>query len=113
MRKELEDRLVKLAQRINHLCKKLDGEENLWLLDVRSRKEVEKDGEIPDAHQIHVTQIPQHLTDIPQNQTVYIFCGSGLRSMLAASYLQREGWRKVVVVLGGLNGWNSKSCPLK
>lgn len=98
---------------VQDLCKKLDGEENLWLLDVRSRKEVEKDGEIPDAHQIHVTQIPQHLTDIPQNQTVYIFCGSGLRSMVAASYLQREGWRKVVVVLGGLNGWNSKSCPLK
>jgi hydroxyacylglutathione hydrolase len=93
---------------VQNLCKKLDREDNLWLLDVRSREEVKKTGEIPGAHQIHVTQIPQHVTDIPQNQTVYVFCGSGLRSMLTASYLQREGCRKVVVVLGGLSGWNSK-----
>lgn len=98
---------------VQDLCKELDREKDLWLLDVRSREEAEEAGEIPGAHQIHVTQIPQHLTDIPQNQTVYVFCGSGLRSMLAASYLQREGWRKGVVVLGGLSGWNSKSCPLK
>jgi len=98
---------------IQNLCKKLDREKNLWLLDARSREEADKAGEIPDAHQMHVTQIPQYLTDIPQTQPVYVFCGSGLRSMLAASYLQREGWQKVVVVLGGLSGWNSKSCPLK
>ncbi len=98
---------------VQNLCKKLDREKNLWLLDVRSGEEVKKAGEIPGAHQIHVTQIPQHVMDIPKNQTVYVFCGSGLRSMLAASYLQREGCRKVVVVLGGLSGWNSKSCPLR
>jgi len=98
---------------VQDLCKKIDSEKNLWILDVRSREEAEKSGEIHGAHQIHVTQIPHHLIDIPQNQTVYVFCGSGLRSMLAASYLQREGWKKVVVVLGGLSGWNSTSCPLE
>jgi hydroxyacylglutathione hydrolase len=98
---------------VQEVCKELDRKKNLWILDARSPEEVTEDGEIPGAHQIHVTQIPQRLTDIPQNQTVYVFCKSGLRSMVAASYLQREGWRKVAVVLGGLSGWNSKSCPLE
>ena len=98
---------------VQELCKKLDHEKDVFLLDVRSSEEVTVAGEIPTAHWIHVTQIPKHLDDIPKNKTIHVFCGSGMRSMVAASYLQREGIKNVVVVLGGLNGWNSTSCPLK
>jgi hydroxyacylglutathione hydrolase len=98
---------------VQELCTKLDREKDLYLLDVRSKEEVKDTGEIPTAHGVHVTQIPKHVDDIPQDQTIYVFCGSGRRSMVAASYLQREGWKKVVVILGGLSGWNSTSCPLE
>jgi len=30
----------------------------------------------------------------------------------AAGLLRREGWENLTVVLGGLAGWNSMSCPL-
>jgi hypothetical protein len=33
--------------------------------------------------------------------------------MIAASLLQREGWTDLVVVLGGLAGWNSVTCTLE
>ena len=42
-----------------------------------------------------------------------VFCGSGLRSMIGASLLQREGWEDVAVVLGGLAGWSSTTCPIE
>jgi len=69
--------------------------------------------EIVDAHHIHITQLPHHLADIPHDREIPIFCGSGLRSTLAASYLRCEGWDAVKVVLEGTKGWNSTACPLE
>jgi hydroxyacylglutathione hydrolase len=44
---------------------------------------------------------------------VFIFCGSGMRATVAASLLNREGWNNLTVVLGGLAGWSSVTCPLQ
>lgn len=102
---------------VQDLCRRLDANEEPWILDVRSAEELEHDGEIPGAHHIHVTQLHRHLAelsdDIPWAQMVTIFCGSGVRSMIAASMLQSTGWPNVRVVLGGLSGWNSASCPIR
>ncbi|MBN1246213.1 MAG: MBL fold metallo-hydrolase [Anaerolineae bacterium] len=97
----------------HELCAQLDTGLAAWILDVRSDEEVAAEGEIPDAHHIHITQIPEHMDEVPQDQLIYIFCGSGLRSMVVASYLQRQGWDALTVVLGGVKGWDSTSCPLE
>ena len=57
--------------------------------------------------------LPQRMGEVPKDRPVFIFCGSGLRSMIAASLLQQQGWTNLNVVLGGLLGWNSVSCPLE
>jgi hydroxyacylglutathione hydrolase len=98
---------------VQRLCHLLDRQNGLWILDVRSSEELESSGEITGAHNIHITQLPRHMDEVPKDRTVNIFCGSGLRSMIAASLLQRQGWKDLVVVLGGLAGWNSVSCPIK
>lgn len=98
---------------VQDLCHRLDGEENLWVLDVRSAKELTHDGEIPGAHHIHITQLPQHLHEVSRASKVTVFCGSGLRAMIGASVLRGAGWRDLAVVLGGVSGWNSSSCPLQ
>ena len=98
---------------VQDLCHHLDMEGEAWILDLRSDEELEGHGEIAGAHQIHVTQLPDRLDEVPQDETVYIFCGSGLRSMIGASLLRRRGWDKVTVVLGGLAGWHSTTCPLE
>jgi hydroxyacylglutathione hydrolase len=94
------------------LCRQLDAGEEFWMLDVRGEDELEREGEVHGAHHIHITQLPEHLDEIPKAEIV-IFCGTGLRSMTAASLLQREGWPTPVVVLGGTTGWDSTSCPLQ
>jgi hydroxyacylglutathione hydrolase len=108
----LESRSV-LTVTVQELCRLLDARENPSILDVRSKEELERNGRIRDARHIHITALPQCLSNVPKESTVYIFCGSGLRSMIAASLLQREGWTKIKVVLGGLAGWNSVRCPLR
>jgi len=53
------------------------------------------------------------MEEVPRDRRVTIFCGSGLRSMIAASLLKREGWHDLAVVLGGIAGWRSVSCPIR
>ena len=66
-----------------------------------------------DAQHIHLTQLPHRLDEVPQDRTVTIFCGSDVRATIAASLLQRGGWTDLAVVLGGLAGWSSTTCPLE
>jgi hydroxyacylglutathione hydrolase len=98
---------------VQELCSILDSGGPSCLLDVRSQEELEKDGRIANALHIHVTQLPQHFPEVPKDKPVYVFCASGLRSTIAASLLEREGWNNVKVVLGGFTGWSSSACPLQ
>lgn len=98
---------------VQELCRKLDNNEKFWILDVRSEEELIKNGQISGAYNIHITQLSEHKDEVPKDIPVYIFCGTGLRSMIGASILMREGWQNLTVVLGGLAGWNSISCPIK
>ena len=97
---------------VQDLCQELDRGTNLWILDVRSAEELETDGRIEGAHHIHITQLPDSLEHVPTDRPIYIFCGSGLRSMTAASILSRAEWNHIVVVLGGITGWESTTCPI-
>ncbi len=100
---------------VQDLCHRLDQSspsQEPWILDVRSEGEVERN-EIPTAHHVHLTQLPDRMDEVLQGQHIYVFCGSGLRSMVAASLLQRAGHDELTVVLGGLAGWSSVSCPLE
>ena len=97
---------------VQEICAKLDRDEKLWILDVRSEEELEKDGRIQNAQHIHVTRIPGRMDEVPKDRPIYVFCGSGMRSMIAASFLQKNGWKDLAVVLGGLAGWRSARCPV-
>lgn len=98
---------------VQDLCHRLDAGEESWILDVRSARELESGGRIAGAHHTHITQLPAHLAKVPVERRITVFCGSGLRSMIAASLLKREGWEDVAVVLGGLSGWSSTTCPIE
>lgn len=99
---------------VHKLCRLLDknGPDTIHILDVRSDAELRKDGQVPNAQHIHVTQIPERMEEVPSDRTVHVFCGSGLRSMIVASFLQRNGWKDLEVVLGGMAGWKSIKCPI-
>jgi hydroxyacylglutathione hydrolase len=98
---------------VQRLCRLLDEGQETAILDVRSAEELETVGRIPGAEHIHITLLPNRLSEVPKDKRVYVFCGSGLRSMMAASLLQRAGWENLTVVLGGFSGWISTTCELE
>ncbi len=98
---------------VDKLCSLIDSGEDYWLLDIRKKEEIEKEGKIANAHEIPLTEIKYNLNQIEKDKVIYIFCGSGMRSMTAASILKREIEADIKVVLGGLSGWSSTTCPIK
>jgi rhodanese-related sulfurtransferase len=87
-------------------------EDGLQILDVRERAEWER-GHIPDSvfepwHDIE--RIPEGLDP---EEPVAVVCGSGERSAVAASLLQRLGARDVIhVIEGGVPKWGRLGHPL-
>ncbi|MCX6676599.1 MAG: MBL fold metallo-hydrolase [Methanothrix sp.] len=98
---------------VQDLCRMLDEGETIWILDVRSESEREKDGKIEGMQHIHITALAERMDEVPKDREVHIFCGSGMRSMVAASFLKARGWKRLAVILGGMAGWRSRMCPIK
>ncbi|NPV63480.1 MAG: MBL fold metallo-hydrolase [Methanotrichaceae archaeon] len=97
---------------VQEFCRAIDQSHEAAVLDVRSDEELLRNGRISGAQHIHVTQIPERHKEVSRDQEVYIFCGSGMRSTIAASYLEARGWENLAVILGGLSGWKSVKCPV-
>jgi hydroxyacylglutathione hydrolase len=96
---------------VQRLCHRLDAAEEMLVLDVRSDEEVEV-MPIPEAVHVPIKQIPMRMDEVPSSGELCIFCGSGVRATIVASLLRRAGRQNARVVLGGITGWNSTSCPL-
>ena len=74
-----------------------------FVLDVREDWEFQA-GHVPNAKHIPLNSIPDRLAEIPKEQTVWVICQAGGRSMTAANYLSGQGF-DVVSVAGGTGSW--------
>lgn len=104
---------------VHSLCDILDDstEQEYTLLDIRTEEEKEEEGFIKGALEIPLTELEagleNYIEELDIGRDIYIFCGSGMRSMTAASLLENKMNTKVSVVIGGLSGWSSTTCPIK
>ena len=95
------------------LAEKLDrveDEKYLFVLDVRSPGEW-KSGHIKHAIHIPGGSLPRRVAEIPRDQPVHVICGSGYRSSIATSVLQRAGHTNLLNVVGGMGAWNAQRLP--
>ncbi|MVO98767.1 rhodanese-like domain-containing protein [Paenibacillus lutrae] len=80
---------------------------NKILIDVREPYEF-KDGSIPGAANIPLSQLPQRLAEVSKDKDVFLYCRSGMRSKNAAKMLKRSGISKVNHLRGGIGAWSGK-----
>jgi len=74
------------------------------LVDVRSLSEW-NEGHIPGANHFEGGRIPWENFPFSQEKPLAIQCGSGNRSMIAISVLNRRGIHNVMQVEGGITQW--------
>ena len=80
------------------------------VLDVRTPGEWQKN-RIEGARHIPLPQLPKRLAELPRDRAIATLCGSGYRSSIAASLLQKDGARQVLNVMGGMSAWLEAPCP--
>ncbi|MFM5727942.1 rhodanese-like domain-containing protein [Aeromonas veronii] len=84
------------------------------LIDVREESEWAK-GHLPGARYLGRGVIERDIEiQFPDLETeLYLYCGGGFRSILAADNLQQMGYRKVISVDGGFRGWCDAGYPVE
>ncbi|MDT8388171.1 MAG: rhodanese-like domain-containing protein [Thiogranum sp.] len=85
---------------------------DLYILDVRQPAEWHA-GHVPQAHHISGSELPGRIEDVPKDQPIAVYCGSGYRSSVAASLLRRTGHRNVYNVIGGFTAWEAEQLPVE
>lgn len=86
-------------------------EGDVILLDVREESEWAA-GHAPMASLIPLSELPDHLDELPKDQLIICACRSGGRSLRAATFLQENGW-DVVNLAGGMLSWFSEDLPFE
>ena len=81
-------------------------------IDVRNANEWVA-GFVAGAKLISLPKLAVKLKEIDSEKVCFIYCGSGYRSMVAASILKRNGFKKIVNVVGGMNKIRKTSITLK
>lgn len=81
------------------------------LLDVRTADEFSL-GAIPNAINIPLDGIREHLDEIPRDQPIYIYCAVGLRGYLASRILIQHGFTNVYNLSGGYKLYCSATAPI-
>lgn len=95
---------------VHDLKRRLDRQEKLTVLDVRTQGEWNA-GHIDGAIHIHGGTLQERFNDVPRDKPVAAVCGSGYRGSIAASLLQRNGYEGVANVLGGMTAWRAAGLP--
>jgi hydroxyacylglutathione hydrolase len=91
----------------------VEGDGDVQILDVREQKEWEA-GHIPDSVHVPYHDIDSLPDELDPGRPVAAICGSGQRSAVAASLVQRYGAERVLhVVDGGVGTWKRAGHPIE
>ncbi len=91
---------------VDDLRETLNRAPDTVVLDIRGPGEWEG-GHIENAVHVPLIELEQRLDDVPRGEHVRMICGSGYRSLIANSLLERHGIDPLVDVRGGMSAWNA------
>jgi hydroxyacylglutathione hydrolase len=88
-----------------------EREPTTQILDVRSDREWDS-GHIQGAIHIPLGGLEDRVGELQKDAEIFVVCGSGYRSSIAASLLQANGFMKISSMDGGMMAWNKRQLPL-
>jgi rhodanese-related sulfurtransferase len=81
-----------------------EGRAKPLLLDVREAWEYEK-ARIEGSTLIPMREIPSRIGEVDEDQEVVAICHHGGRSMQVAVFLEKQGFKRVHNLVGGIDAW--------
>jgi molybdopterin/thiamine biosynthesis adenylyltransferase/rhodanese-related sulfurtransferase len=83
---------------------------DIAVIDVREHDEAEI-AKIDGVPMIPLSELPQRFTELDPNQTIYLHCKMGARSLKAVDFLKKQGFKYCKSVAGGINAWAEEIDP--
>ena len=86
----------------DELAMDIPYDDNLLVLDVRKENEF-AEGHVKDAINLPLANMNDvaQIAALEESQNIYIHCGSGYRSLIAASFLKKHGYHNLRNIAGG------------
>jgi glyoxylase-like metal-dependent hydrolase (beta-lactamase superfamily II)/rhodanese-related sulfurtransferase len=81
-------------------------------IDVRTSREREQK-RIGGSLGIPLNHLVERSSELPADRPLIVYCAGGYRSSIAASLLQRHGFRDVSEVAGGITAWEAARLPVE
>lgn len=97
---------------VAELRRRLAGREPLVVLDVRQDGEWAA-GHIPGATNIEGGRLAELGLTLPMDRPIATHCGHEQRSATALSILERQGFRDLHLIQGGIEAWEQAGLPLE
>jgi len=95
---------------VEELRLRLDRDEPLALVDVRTRRE-RAWARLPDHAWIPVDEIPRRLAELDPQRVTVVYCHHGGRSARVAHFLRERGFPSVLNLHGGIDAWSLRVDP--
>ncbi len=95
---------------VEELRRRLDAGEPTYLVDVRQPWEHEL-ARLPDDLLIPLNELPARLGELDDSVFIVCYCHHGIRSLTAASFLERNGCARVLSLAGGIDAWSRTIDP--
>ena len=81
------------------------------VIDVRSSRERDEK-HIEGSLSVPLTQLLLRIGEIPRDRPLMVYCAAGYRSSIAASLLQKAGFKDVSEIAGGFAAWETAHLPV-
>jgi hydroxyacylglutathione hydrolase len=62
---------------------------------------------------IPLNHLAENLNKLPRDRALLLYCAGGYRSSIGASLLERNGFRQVSEIAGGIAGWEAAKLPVE
>ena len=80
------------------------------VVDVREPDEFEI-AKVEGTTLLPLSQIEQRFTELDANQTIYLHCKAGVRSLKVLGFLREQGFKYLKSVKGGITAWSEEIDP--
>jgi rhodanese-related sulfurtransferase len=85
-------------------------QEKAMIVDVRKESEFQAE-HVEGAINMPLDYLNDYMVQIPKEETVFIHCAGGYRSMIATSILKSRGWNNLIDVHGGFKAITETDIP--
>ena len=106
------DKLKKYEDVDTTAATELMDDDNLFVLDVREKKEL-KAGYIKGSMHIPLADVKNQLDKLDRDKSILVYCRSGSRSAHIAGVLTRNEYENVYNLKGGIQAWKRAKLPVK